>query len=77
LYCLKSYAKDYVSVSEKLHKMPASNLAYDRDPFWDERFYCVYTEPVGETMVRHRTNYHCYSDDIQVYVTLKPGRKSD
>ena len=37
--------------------------------------YGVYTKPVCEIIKRHNFSYHCYADDIHVYVALKPGVK--
>ena len=39
--------------------------------------YCMYTEPVGEIIKQYNTKYHCYADDTQLYMTLKPCDKSD
>jgi len=39
--------------------------------------YCMYTKPVGEIIKRHNIKYHCYTDDTQVYMTLKPCDKWD
>ena len=33
--------------------------------------YCMYTKPVGEIIKRYNIKYHCYADDIRVYMTLK------
>ena len=33
--------------------------------------YCMYNKPVGEIIKRYNIKYHCYADDIQVYMTLK------
>jgi len=37
----------------------------------------MYTKPVGEIIKRHNIKYHCYADDTQVYMTLKPCDKWD
>ena len=39
--------------------------------------YCMYTKPVGEIVKRHNIKYHCYVDDTQMYMTLKPRDKWD
>jgi len=33
----------------------------------------MYTKPFGEIIKRHNIKYHCYADDTQVYMTLKPS----
>ena len=37
----------------------------------------MYTKPVGELIKRRNIKYHCYTDDMQVYMTLKPCDKWD
>ena len=32
--------------------------------------YCVYTKPIGDIVARHGMQYHCYADDIQIYVMV-------
>ena len=39
--------------------------------------YCMYTKPVGEIIKSYNIKYHCYADDTQVYMTLKPCDKWD
>ena len=33
--------------------------------------YCVYTRPIGDIVTRHGLQYHCYSDDTQIYVPVE------
>ena len=33
-----------------------------------------YTQHVGEVIKCHNINYNCYSDDVRIYMTLKPGK---
>ena len=37
----------------------------------------MYTKPVGELIKWHNIKYHCYVDDTQVYIILKPCDKLD
>ena len=37
----------------------------------------MYNKPVGEIIKRLNIKYHCYADDPQVYMTLKPCDKRD
>ena len=34
--------------------------------------YCMYTKPIGDIVKRHNLSYHCYADDTQLYITIKP-----
>ena len=36
------------------------------------RKYCMFSNPIGEICSRHGMNYHCYADDTQVYLAIKP-----
>ena len=36
----------------------------------------VYMLPLGQIMCRHNIDFYCYTDDMQLYVPLQPG-KSD
>jgi len=35
----------------------------------------MYTKPVGEIIKRYNIKYHCYAEDTQVYIILKPCDK--
>ncbi|CAC5412707.1 unnamed protein product [Mytilus coruscus] len=34
--------------------------------------YCLFSKPIGEICHRHGMPYHCYADDTQVYMFIKP-----
>ena len=36
------------------------------------RKYCMFSKPIGEICSRHGMNYHCYADDTQVCLVIKP-----
>jgi hypothetical protein len=36
------------------------------------RKYCMFCKPIDEICSRHGMNYHCYVDDTQVYLVIKP-----
>ena len=33
--------------------------------------YCLYMRCIGDIITRHGLQYHCYADDIQIYVTIE------
>ena len=37
------------------------------------KVYCMYTYPVGEIIKGHHLLHHCYADDTQLYITVKPS----
>ena len=37
------------------------------------RKYCLYSKPIGEICCRHNMLYHCYADDTQVYMVIRPS----
>ena len=37
------------------------------------RKYCMYSKPIGEICQRHSLSYHCYADDTQLYMVIKPN----
>lgn len=36
------------------------------------KLYCLFSKPIGEICRRHGMDYHCYADDTQVYMVIKP-----
>ena len=38
--------------------------------------FSLYLYPISKIFQKHRINYHCYADDIQVYISFKPSAES-
>lgn len=41
------------------------------------RKYCLYSKPIGEICRRHNLLYHCYADDTQIYMVIRPQNNWD
>lgn len=41
------------------------------------RKYCLYSKPIGEICRRHNLLYHCYADDTQIYMVIRPQHNWD
>ena len=39
---------------------------------WDLSCTAMFTKPIGEICRRHNMSYHCYADDTQVYIVIRP-----
>ena len=31
---------------------------------------CMYTKPIGGIVARHSLNYHCFADNLQIYLAV-------
>ncbi|CAC5417004.1 unnamed protein product [Mytilus coruscus] len=40
--------------------------------FLGPKLYCFFSKPIGEICKRHNMWYHCYANDTQVYLVIKP-----
>ena len=77
---VKSYLADRtqcVSVANKTSPDVGLLFGVPQGSVLGPKNYCMYTKPVGEIIKRYNIKYHCYADDTQVYMTLKPCDKWD
>ena len=77
---VKSYLNDRikcVSVVDKTSPDVSLLFGVPQASVLGPKNYCMYTKPVGEIIKRYNIKYHCYADDTQFYMTLKPCDKWD
>jgi hypothetical protein len=41
------------------------------------KVYCMYTKPVTNIIQQHNFSYHCYADDLEGYIAIKPSDNWD
>lgn len=41
------------------------------------KLYCLFSKLIGDICRNHGFKYHCYADDIQVYMIIKPYENSN
>ena len=76
----KSYLADRthcVSVSDKTSPDIGLHYGVPQGSVLGSTNYCMYTKSVGEIIKRYNIKYHCYANDTQMYMTLKPCGKWD
>jgi len=72
LTCVKSYMdrNHSVFVTDKISPAEGIHLSVPQVSVYEPMNYCMYTQPVSQSVKRHIIKCHCYGDDTQVYITL-------
>ena len=72
---IQSYLKDRiqcVSIGNETSSDKVMNFSVPQGSVLGPRKYCMFSKPIGEIVRRHNLQYHCYADDSQVYMSIKP-----
>ena len=72
---IQSYLKDRiqcVSIGNETSSDKVLNFSVPQGSVLGPRKYCMFSKPIGEIVRRHNLQYHCYADDSQVYMSIKP-----
>ena len=72
---IQSYLKDRiqcVSIGNETASDKVMNFSVPQGSVLGPRKYCMFSKPIREIVMRHNLQYHCYADDSQVYMSIKP-----
>jgi hypothetical protein len=67
LLCCKKYQFSLVLIKLKHVGVPQGSVLGPKK-------YCMFSKPIGQICKRHNMSYHCYADDTQEYLVIKPIR---
>jgi hypothetical protein len=71
----KSYLEDRVqtvAVADTVSNDQRLDFSVPQGSVLGPKAYCMYTKPVGDIIRSHGLIHHCYADDTQLYVAIKP-----
>lgn len=61
-----------VAIGDVVSHRKSTTIGVPQGSVLGPKLYCMFTKPIGEICRRHNMSYHCYADDTQVYITVKP-----
>ena len=76
----KALAWQQSYISERYHKVAVGNAesvdsiltcGVPKGSVLGPTLYCMYTKHIGDIVVRHGMQYHCFADDTQIYLTVE------
>lgn len=72
---IKSYLSDRtqrVAIGTAMSGVKHLSFGVPQGSVLGPREYCLYSKPIGEICLRHGLLYHCYADDTQMYIVVRP-----
>ena len=72
---IKSYLSDRnmrVTIGDVMSDKKSTAIGVPQGSVLGPKLYCMFTKPIREICRRHNMSYHCYADDTQVYIVIRP-----
>ena len=72
---IQSYLSDRnmrVAIGDAMSDKKSIAIGVPQGSVLGPKLYCMFTKPIGEICRRHNMSYHCYADDTQVYIVIRP-----